>query len=171
MNYRRRPDRRRAKSRARNTITYAHVCGPELRPKGSMPIEKHQQVGRLIKSLLAATLEHRGIKNCLNMVREDLDDWVAREFTRDELPQSTFFNIYYGENERGLEGPTDREAMVEQVELVKKILSSNYPDCAPLRSLLKSADRAIVMIRRRELTCGARRRGLPDPRVGRQIVA
>ena len=115
-----------------------------------MPIESHQQVGRLIKSVLAATLGHRGIENCLNMVRGDLDDWLAREFTRDELSQSTFFCLYYGKNERELEGPTDREIIIERVELMKKIVTSSYPDCAPLRSLLKFADRAIVMIRRRK---------------------
>ena len=170
MNDGARPSRRRAKNKARNAIIYAHVCGPELRPNGSMPIERHQQVGRLIKSVLAATLGHRGIQNCLNMVRGDLDEWVAREFTRDELPQSTFFCLYYGENERGLEGPTDCEMIVEQMELVKKIVTSSYPDCAPLRSLLKLADRAIVMIRKRKITSCARQRGLPDPLVGRQIA-
>jgi hypothetical protein len=131
VNDSRHPRHRRAKSTARNAITYAHVCGPELRPKGSMPIESHQHVGRLIKSVLA-------------------DDWLAREFTRDELSQSTFFCLYYGKNERELEGPTDREIIIERVELMKKIVTSSYPDCAPLRSLLKFADRAIVMIRRRK---------------------
>ena len=104
------------------------------------------------------------------MVRVDLDDWAAREFTRDELPQSIFFYLYCGENERGLEGPTGPEMIVEQVELVKKIVTSSYPDCAPLRSLLKFADRAIVMIRRRKITSSARRRGLPDSLVSRQIA-
>ena len=157
-------------SKAANVITYGHVCGQELRPNGSMAIERHQEVGRLIRSVLAATLGHNGIKNCLNMIRGDLDEWAMREYGLQQLPQSTFLSLYYGENERGPEGPTDWEAIVGQVELVKKILASSYPDCAPLRSLLKAADRAIVMIRRRNTESDPRRRGLPGSLVRGQMA-
>ena len=151
-----RPSRRRPKSKARNAITYGHVCGPELRPKGSMPIETHQQVGRLIKSVLAATLGHRGIQNCMNMIRGDLDEWVMREFTTDELPQSTFFCLYYGQGEHVSQEAIDKREMVKRVELVQTILASNYPNCAPLRSLLSLAGRTVSLIRNWEVASYAK---------------
>ena len=157
------------KSKARNAVTYSHVCGPELRPRGTMAIERHQEVGRLIKSVLAATPGHKGIRHCLNMIQGDLDEWVMRECAKDELPQPTFLDLYYGEEAREPVGPMDREELVERVERVKKILVSCYPDCDPLRCLLRFADQVITMIRKRRATSDARRRKLPSTLVRTQI--
>lgn len=159
----------RAKSKAANAITYGHVCGPELRPNGSMTIEQHQEVGRLIKSVLAATLGHRGIENCLNMIRGDLEEWAARELTRVELQQSKFLGLYYEQGEHEPEEEIDKREIVKRVELVKRILARSYPDCVPLRSVLRYVDRTLTMIRRWTPRSGVGRPSLPHMLVRPQL--
>ena len=137
------PNKRRNKGKVRNAIAYEHLDGRKLRPRGLMPISRHQEAGRIIRSVLDATPGLRGVQNRLNGVRSELDEWVMREFPK--LPQPIFLSLYFEENATPL-FRTDREGHLGRLKLMNEILTSSYPDCAPLRSLLKLVDRAIVMI-------------------------
>lgn len=46
----------------RNTVGYVQTfVGPQRRPKGRMPIEAHAQVGTLLKSVLVASYNRKGV--------------------------------------------------------------------------------------------------------------
>ena len=60
-----------------HAIAYGHVCGRLLRPNGSMPILSHQEIAGLLKSVLAATTGRKGVQDCANIIRGDLDDWFC----------------------------------------------------------------------------------------------
>lgn len=131
----------------RKTEGYVQTfVGPQRRPKGRMPIETHAEVGRLLKSVLLATRARNGVYNRLNSVRSELDEWTQREYTPIELPSEQFFDLYYGETGASYSrsiSPADKERHVANLVRVKEMLTAHYPDCAPLRSLLKKTDTAV----------------------------
>jgi hypothetical protein len=115
-----------------------------------MPIDVHKAAGRLLKSALVGTRLRVGVYNRVSAIRCELDNWVQCEFNRAELPDELFFELYYGElaNDDPLSLPsTDRERHISSLHEVKQILARYYPDCAPLRALLKQADLAITSLR------------------------
>jgi hypothetical protein len=121
------------------------------RPAKRMPIEAHAEVGRLLKSVIAKTYGRQGVYNRLNIVRSDLDDWVQREYNRAELSDERFFGLYYHEGSKaeadGLTHQALRDRHVANLEQAKRILAQHYPDCAPLRGILKSIDAATRSLR------------------------
>lgn len=130
----------------RDSVGYVQTfVGPQRRPKGRMPIEAHAEVGRLLKSVLTATHHRKGVYNRVNAVRSELDEWTQREYGRAELPSEQFFELYYHESgstfERALSA-TERARHDMSLLEAKKILTQYYPDCPPLRSLLKKLDAA-----------------------------
>ncbi len=146
------PREPRKPSSQRNSVGYVQTfVGPQRRPKGRMPIEAHPEVARLLKSVLANTYNRKGVYNRVNAVRSELDEWVQREYKAVELPNEQFFELYY----RGESGSTaphslpaaDRDRHVDSLTQARKVLVGHYPDCLPLRSLLKKMDAAIGSIR------------------------
>lgn len=134
----------RKQSRQRNSVGYVQTfVGPQRRPKSPMPIEAHAQVGRLLKSVLKDTYHRKGVYNRLNSIRSELDEWAQREYSHAELPNEQFFELYYRESDfpapRAL-AESDREQHVQNLMLVKKLLCEHYPDCPPLRALLRKVD-------------------------------
>ncbi len=131
----------------RNSVGYVQTfVGPQRRPRGKMPIEVHAEVGALLKSVLVDSYHRKGVYNRVNSVRSELDEWTQREYNHDELPNERFFELYYHESSatfsRSL--PVDeRRLHIDSLERVKQILSSHYPDCPPLRSLVGKVDSAI----------------------------
>lgn len=130
-----------------NTVEYTQTfVGPRRRPNGKMPIASHAEVGRLLKSVLAATYHRKGVYNRVNTVRSDLDEWTQREYNHDELPNEQFFNLYYHETistiARSLP-EKERDAHIKTLQVAQKILIKHYPDCQPLRFILKQLDAAI----------------------------
>lgn len=135
----------------RNSVGFVQTfVGPQCRPKGRMPIEAHAQVGRLLKSVLAATHHRKGVYNRVNAVRSELDEWVQREYNHAELSNEQFFELYYHESgstfSRSLP-EVERERHAESLTEAKKLLGKHYPDCPPLRSLLKKMDAAVKSLR------------------------
>lgn len=110
-----------------------------------MPIEAHAEVGRLLKSVLTATYQRKGVYNRVNAVRSELDEWTQREYNHAELPSEQFFELYYHESgstfERALP-VAERVRHDASLAQAKQMLSVHYPDCPPLRSLLKKIDAA-----------------------------
>jgi hypothetical protein len=112
-----------------------------VRALARMPIEAHAEVGRLLKSVLTAAHHRKGVYNRVNAVRSELDEWTQREYGRAELPSEQFSELYYHESgstfERAL-SETERARHDMSLVEAKKILTQYYPDCPPLRSLLKT---------------------------------
>ncbi|UCZ75633.1 DUF5623 domain-containing protein [Dickeya zeae] len=135
----------------RNSVGYVQTfVGPQRRPKGRMPIEVHSEVGRLLKSVLVATHHRKGVYNRVNAVRSELDEWVQREYNHAELSNEQFFELYYQESgstfSRSLP-EVERERHAESLTEARKLLDQHYPDCPPLRSLLKKMDAAVKSLR------------------------
>lgn len=126
----------------RNTVGYVQtLVGPQRRPNTRMPLEAHTRVGYLLKSVAAVTYWRPGTYNRVNAARSELEEWVQREYrTEAEMSQEVFVNLYYGET--GQSAPrsmseTDRARHCDSLEAARKLLVEHYPDCAPLRGLLK----------------------------------
>jgi len=136
----------------RNTIGYVMtLVGPRRRPNARMPIETHTEIGALLKSVLAVTYYRKSAYNNVNAIRSDLDEWVQREYNTDELSDELFSNLYY----RGEGGSTFSRSISsdecsrheESLGRVKAALIKHYPDCPPLRSMLKKLDTATKSLR------------------------
>ena len=103
--------------------------GPQRRPKGKMPIESHAQVGKLLKSVLVASYNRKGVYNRVNGIRSELDEWTQREYSYDELPSEQLFELYYHESGSSFArtlSPDKRALHVCSLEQVKQILAQHY---------------------------------------------
>ncbi|MED5530716.1 MAG: DUF5623 domain-containing protein [Pseudomonadota bacterium] len=134
-----------------NTVGYIQtLVGPQRRPNGRMPIPVHAEVGRLINSVMLAASKRKGVYNRLDGVRSELDDWAQCEYNHNELPSQQFFELYYREGSETLTNSLtsiERELHAESLEKAQSLLREHYPDCQPLRSLLKKIDAAINSLR------------------------
>ncbi|MNQ75958.1 hypothetical protein D3C85_907740 [compost metagenome] len=103
----------------------------------------------MLKSVLVATYQRKGVYNRVNAIRSELDEWTQCEYNHTELPNEQFFELYYHESgstfSRSLT-EAERERHAESLAQVKKLLGEHYPDCPPLRSLLKKVDAAATSL-------------------------
>jgi hypothetical protein len=141
-----RRDPRAALRPYRDTIGYVPMFShAQRRPSTRMPIEAHEEIGRLLKSVYDATYSRRGVHNRVDSVRCTLDDWLQREYNDRELPNERFHNVYYGSQgapaSRGLIR-IDRQAHLDKIDKVSKILKRHYPDCVPIHSLQRKLELA-----------------------------
>jgi hypothetical protein len=116
------------------------------RPAKRMPIEAHAEVGRLLKSVIADFPTKKRVSNGLGVVRCELDDWVQCEYSREELSNEVFFDLYYHEAvvlPDSLTGAARVARHLADLTEAKRLLSTHYADCAPVRALLKSIDKAM----------------------------
>ena len=131
----------------RNSVEYVQTfVGPQRRPVGRMPIETHAEVGRLLKSVLVFAYKRKGVYKRINSIRCELDEWTMREYSNDELSVEQLNKLYYQESgTTSSRSITESERMShsESLAQVKKILGKHYPDCSPLRTLLKKVDAAV----------------------------
>ena len=131
----------------RNSVEYVQTfVGPQRRPVGRMPIETHAEVGRLLKSVLVFAYKRKGVYKRINSIRCELDEWVQREYSDNELPSEQFNKLYYKETGSTFSRSiteSERKSHAESLAQVKKILGKHYPDCSPLRTLLKKVDAAV----------------------------
>lgn len=131
-------------SAQRNSVGYVRsFVGPQRRPRGRMPIEAHAQVGQLLKSVLSVSYHRKGVYNRVNAIRDELDEWTQREYSHAELPNERFFELYHGNidptHPRKI-SEAERERHCESLTRAKNILAGHYPDCPPLKALLKKFD-------------------------------
>lgn len=105
--------------------------GMQWRPNAKMPLASHKRVGELLKGLqelgVPSPAWHR-----IESVRSELDEWIQREYTNSELSQEQFSEMYYG---RSKAADTDRVAMILEV---LDLLRASYPNCGPLRTILRT---------------------------------
>ncbi|CAN5512144.1 hypothetical protein BH10PSE6_BH10PSE6_09090 [soil metagenome] len=133
------------------TVGYRMVLmhNERRRPAVRMPVEGHKEVGRLLKLAIRDLSDRKRIYKPLNSVRSDLDDWVQCEYSRTELSDAVFFDLYYHEHalpEDTLTGGARTECHIANLTEAKRILASHYPDCAPLRSMLQTIDNAATAL-------------------------
>lgn len=136
---------------ANNSVEYNMILSDaRRRPKTRMPIEQHQAVGRLLKSTLIGTRQRAGVHRRVEAIRCELDNWVQCEYTRDELSNEIFFDLYYRELSKDdplAAVPPGWDRHIASLDEVKTTLTKHYPECPPLRALLKKADLAITSLR------------------------
>jgi hypothetical protein len=134
-----------------NSVEYQMIfSGQQRRPSKRMPIETHMAVGRLLKAVLIGTRARAGVYKRIDSMRSDLDDWVQCEYNSAELPDQTFFDLYYhslDEADPLARPPVTWDRHIDCLEQVKTLLTSHYPDCVPLRNMLKQADLAIASLK------------------------
>ncbi|MBB3658572.1 hypothetical protein FHX15_003819 [Rhizobium sp. BK650] len=129
-----------------NAVAYRMVMASGRRPNAKMAVATHQRVGQLLKDVISATRQRAGIINRLASVRSELDNWVQLEYDHDALPNDVFFELYYHErnivpdNEYGIAG---RNLHIKRLEEAKGLIASSYPDCKPVRDLLRKLDLAL----------------------------
>ncbi|MGH8027869.1 MAG: DUF5623 domain-containing protein [Pseudoxanthomonas sp.] len=134
-----------------NSIGYVQTfVGPQRRPDARMPISAHEEIGKILKSVMSICHNRRGIANKIDAVRSELDEWIQREYDQSELPSERFHQIYYGDNdlhEKKSITDTERMLLMENLDEITGILSRHYPDCAPRRALIRSigtAQKALI---------------------------
>ncbi len=129
-----------------HTVPFKMVMASGRRPNAKMAVAIHQRVGQLLKDVLTATRDRAGVANRIGSVRSELDDWVQMEYDHDALPNDVFFELYYRErvtvpdDERGVAG---REVHIERLIEAKELIGSAYPDCEPVRNLVRKLDLAV----------------------------
>lgn len=130
----------------RQTKPYTQTfVGQQLRPDGRMPIAAHQAVAGLLDDLLSITHERRGVCNRVDWVRSTLDEWVQREYDSNELPNEVFHALYYRAGHREWRKsitPIERDILSAKIAQVRSILNEHYPDCPPLRAMIRKLDLA-----------------------------
>lgn len=104
----------------------------QWRPATRLPIEAHRRVGALLRDLIAHADLPRRLHERLGIVRSDLDDWVAREYTQAELSQEVFSGLYYSEAV-----PLAGSPVVKLREIIA-LLEQGYCDCGPRRRLVRT---------------------------------
>ncbi|MGX9934808.1 DUF5623 domain-containing protein [Advenella kashmirensis] len=131
----------------RNSVRYIQsFVGTRSRPKNSVPIDVHAEIGRLLKSVLHTTFRRKGVYNRINSVRSELDEWVQREYSHDELPYEQFLALYYQDTYR----PTTQsmtaigiDKHIESLYQAKNLLCEHYLDCPSVRTLVKKVEAAV----------------------------
>ncbi|MGO7036512.1 DUF5623 domain-containing protein, partial [Rhizobium ruizarguesonis] len=128
------------------TIPYRMVMASGRRPNAKMAIETHKRVGQLLKEVLTATRQRAGVAKRLGSVRSELDDWAQLEYDYNALPNDVFFDLYYRERvivpeeEYGVAGQSLHIARLQEA---KALIASAYPDCPPVRGILRKLDLAL----------------------------
>lgn len=130
------PSRRR-----NNSIGYGGylVARGSRRPDGQMPIEAHQEAGKLLKGVLAMAWRREGARGRVSSVRNCLDNWAEREYNHDQMSNEVFFDLYYNAGPRDFDRePTavEKQHGIEQLARIAELLRKHYPNCAPLREVL-----------------------------------
>jgi hypothetical protein len=130
-----------------NTRAYDHwFLGRQRRPNANLPVELHRELGRLLKAVLDATPRGSRIHFMIDEIRSALDDWAMRQSTTRQLDQIEFNSLYYSGCARERLLAMGSDEIVAHLEAVIKIVQRHYPVCAPSKSLIRLAWRAICSI-------------------------
>ena len=138
-------DARLARSTATTTPYALVLSGHSRKPTGRMPLDAHDSVGRDLRTAIGSAEYRPGVREKLDRVRSELDDWVQVEYDRHELDMERFSAMYYG----ALDAPfkrrptaAERSALLAAIGRVREQLARHYPDCAPRRRLDQLVDHA-----------------------------
>ncbi len=128
----------------RSTSTTIPMRESERRPNGKMPIASHKDLAKRLNEIQALAAARYGIRGHIGRVKNALDGWVEREYKTTELPHDELEAMYFV----GRSLPLGSKYLTQiQWNLVEKnishirdTLSTQYPDCAPLREVLRRLD-------------------------------
>lgn len=148
-------DKRRARSKgtiisqpSKMTAPYgAFMIGEKRKPRASMPVLMHQEVGGMIKAVLQSRHKPYSVNRRLDHVRSTLEDWMNNEIGPNVLNGSEFFDVYYHEVEADqpfVQQARSTSGVINLLESIKTRLEEHYPDCAPLRRLTGRINTAIA---------------------------
>jgi len=132
---------------ARNSIP---MGGGRTRPAKKLDLATHARMGEFLKAALRNSDPRYRVHKQVNRIRSRLEDWMAAEYSRDELDGPAFFEVYYKElKDESLIGARGEEdaAAKQQMAEVKSILLGAYPDSAPLRNMVANIDRVCGYLR------------------------
>ena len=134
------------------TVNYFRVfIGPSQRPNGKMPLSAHEEAGRLLKEVYAATVHRRPIRRPLEAARNILDEWALQEYPdHDNPPTEEFNNLYYNTPPQSSPRRLSQEyrnRYAAGLQRVQEIIVAHYPASAPRRELLAVINRAVELLK------------------------
>lgn len=88
-----------AAARHGTSLTYSNG---QKRPAGALPLERHAQIGLVLREAERVVSERRGARNAIVSLRSMLEDWANAE-TNGKLSNQELFSLYYGETPRSAE--------------------------------------------------------------------
>jgi hypothetical protein len=78
------------------TITFRTPLGTKyVRPNAKMSLEGHKEVAALLDQILAMTHLRKSVHSPVGLIRSELDEWVQKEYSRVEMPDAVFHELYY----------------------------------------------------------------------------
>lgn len=120
------------------------------KPKGVMPFEIHQELGRAIKSIIRADILDGTIGYGMNSVRSELEDWLFVEHDERKFNGMSFIDIYYSgaldDDDVFLKAASSGDGMMRILEMVRDQLKRHYPECAPLNRMLRKVEASIARL-------------------------
>lgn len=136
---RRPPDLRKRRSTSATRPYAGFGAGAGRRPNGRMPIEVHDEVARLLREVIGGAFMRSGLANRLELVRCELDEWVQREYSADELDNERFGDMYYGDIEHRYSRSipqADKLRYMGHLDRIEEAVKQHYPDSQPQRWIL-----------------------------------
>lgn len=131
------PHRRRGSSAQ---LAKAYGLQPARHHVAVMPLQGHQEVGRLLRAILGQSMGRKSVYGPVSALRELLDGWFQQEHRDAGLTQSMTSDVY--NNAIGTSiyqrclPPVTRTMMQTHFAEVRKILRSHYPADASLSRVL-----------------------------------
>lgn len=139
------------------TVPYREINGRMYRrPSQRASIDAHRAIGRRLKAVHESAVGKRtprglfklnsSIRDRVDSIRSELDGWCQCEYTRAELPDPVFLDLYY-HPQGGTEVLAASEIPGVLAETRRRLVES-YPACAPLNAMLTSLDKALAAARK-----------------------
>lgn len=152
-------DKRRAKCRgtiypvaSATTVPCSYALGSSSRrPAGTMGAAGHILAGHIIKALLGSSVLNYGIYSRLNSLRSTLENWMFSEIGDGQFddPNPESFATYYESTTQDnpyRDVARSYAGILALLGNLKNKLTTDYPDCAPLRKQLRRIDMSVTFI-------------------------
>lgn len=142
----------KAPPRHGTSLTYANG---QKRPAAALPLNRHAEIGLILREAQVITLERKGAQNALTKLCFLLEEWVDAE-TGGKLPNEQLFALYADDLPHGTEitkrlifGRPDAElkkATLDSLSQARKWLVDGYPDGLGRDRALKLLDKATTSL-------------------------
>ena len=103
----------------------------------------------MIKAMLRSSARPWSVKDRLETLRCTLEDWLGKEIEREELSDGDFFDVYYheiAEDDPFVAVAATSDGVVDLLWQLRGKLTETYPDCAPLRRLIRRIDTSVKFV-------------------------
>lgn len=119
-------------------LSWRPGCQPTLRPKDPMNVDRHRDLGGILKRLYVSHTPLSAHSKLMGL-QSTLEDWM---FAENRLAQhkDVDVDVYYGGQH--IQPYRNLADQLEAIEQVRSVLVTNYLDCKPLRDQLKALDAA-----------------------------